>query len=76
MTCIINGALSCSRFHVYRDIIRPEKLDRSVSLHGADYIDVPAMDKKNYELHFYSYKEFSLVAKVNADTLQSSMCVH
>ena len=54
---------------MYRDIIRPEKLDRSVSLHGADYIDVPAQGRRDYKLHFHSYKEFSIVAKVHTDTL-------
>ena len=52
---------------MYRDIIRPEKLDRSVSLHGADYIDVPAQGRRDYKLHFHSYKEFSIVAKVHTD---------
>ena len=51
-----------------RDIIRPEKLDRFVPLRGADYIDVPAQGRRDYKLHFHSYKEFSVVAKVNADT--------
>lgn len=60
--------LSCSRFRVYRDVIRPEKLDRSVSLHGPDYLDVPAQSRKEYGLYFYSYKEFTVVTKVNADT--------
>lgn len=46
------------------EMIRPEKLDRSVSLHGLDYIDVPALGKRDYKLHFYSFKEGSFLAKV------------
>ena len=49
---------------MYIEVIRPEKLDRSVSLHGLDYIDVPSLSRRNYELHFYSFKECTLFAKV------------
>ncbi len=52
------------RFRVDVHIVRPEKLDRSVSLHGLDYIDVPALGKRDYKLHFYSFKECSILAKV------------
>ena len=44
--------------------IRPEKLDRSVSLHGLDYLDVPAMSRRDYRLNFFSFKEGSVFAKV------------
>ena len=52
------------RFRVIRELVRPEKLDQSVSLHGMDYIDVPALGKKDYKLHFYSFKECTIIAKV------------
>ena len=45
-------------------MIRPEKLDRSVSLDGAEYIDVPALGKRPYKLNFYSFKEGSFLSKV------------
>jgi len=57
-------SLPSHRFRVYKDMIRPEKLDRSVSLYGADYIDVPALSRRDYNLHFYSFKECSILAKV------------
>ncbi len=53
------------RFRVDVTMLRPEKLDRSVSLHGLDYIDVPALGKRDYQLHFYSFKECSILAKVS-----------
>ena len=52
------------RFRAYREMIRPEKLDRSVNLYGNDYIDVPALGKKDYQLYFYSFKEGSYLSKV------------
>ena len=52
------------RFRVVIDMIRPDKLDRSVSLHGLEYIDVPALGRRDYQLHFYSFKECSILAKV------------
>ena len=47
-----------------RELVRPDKLDQSVSLHGMDYIDVPALGKRDYKLNFYSFKECTIVAKV------------
>ena len=47
-----------------RELVRPERLDQSVSLHGMDYIDVPALGKKDYKLNFYSFKECTITAKV------------
>ena len=44
--------------------IRPERLDKSVTLYGLDYIDVPAMTKREYKINFYSYKEGSFLFKV------------
>ena len=54
------------------DMIRPEKLDRSVSLDGLEYIDVPALGKRDYQLHFYSFKECTILAKVSVVSKQSS----
>ena len=53
------------RFRVDVHMVRPEKLDRSVSLYGLDYIDLPALGKRDYKLHFHSYKECSILAKVS-----------
>lgn len=52
------------RFRVIIENIRPERLDKSVTLYGLDYIDVPAMSKREYKIHFYSYKEGSFLFKV------------
>ena len=48
-----------------RDVIRPERPDQSISLDGLDYIDVPAMGRRDYKLNFYAFKDqCSVVAKV------------
>lgn len=52
------------RFHAVIEAIRPDKLDRSVKLHGLEYIDVPAMGRKDYRLNFYAHKEGTFTAKV------------
>ncbi|KAL5467034.1 hypothetical protein EMCRGX_G031201 [Ephydatia muelleri] len=52
------------RFKVIREVTKPEKLDRSVLLDGMDYIDVPALSKREYKLKFYSFKECSISAKI------------
>lgn len=46
-------------------MIRPEKLDRSVTIYGADFIDVPALGRREYKVHFYSFKEGSFLLKVS-----------
>lgn len=58
------------RFTVIIDTIRPEKLDRSISLYGLNYIDVPALGKKEYQLHFYSFRECSVLSKVGDSTVR------
>lgn len=40
-------------------------MDRTVKLTGLEYIDVPALGKKDYRLKFYAHKEGSFVAKVS-----------
>jgi hydrocephalus-inducing protein len=52
------------RFRAIIEMIRPEKLDRSVNMYGVEYIDVPARSKRDYKIHFYSYKEGSFLSKV------------
>ena len=51
------------------DMIRPEKLDRSVNLDGLDYIDVPALGRRDYQLRFHSFKECSILAKVRGQLI-------
>ena len=48
-----------------RELLRPEKLDQSLSLHGLDYVDVPALGKRDYKLNFYSFKECTILARVH-----------
>ena len=49
-------------------MIRPDKLDRSIYLRGLEYIDVPALGRRDYQLHFHSFKECSILAKVRVDS--------
>lgn len=46
------------------ELLRPDKLDQSVSVDGMDYIDVPALSKRDYQLKFHSFKECTILAKV------------
>ncbi|KAG7468631.1 hypothetical protein MATL_G00145140 [Megalops atlanticus] len=52
------------RFRVVVDMIKPERPDPTVTLKGLDYLDVPALAKKDYKLSFFSYKEGVFNAKV------------
>uniref|UniRef100_A0A4X2JPP9 HYDIN axonemal central pair apparatus protein n=1 Tax=Vombatus ursinus TaxID=29139 RepID=A0A4X2JPP9_VOMUR len=52
------------RFRVVVDVIKPEKLDLSVTIKGLDYIDVLAGSKKDYKLNFFSFKEGIFSVKV------------
>ena len=51
-----------------RELLRPDKLDQSVSVVGMDYIDVPALSKRDYQLKFHSFKECTILAKVRTPT--------
>lgn len=54
------------RFKVFIDMIRPEKLDHSVTFTGAEFVDVPALGKKDFKLKFFAFKEGNFIAKVCA----------
>ena len=54
------------RFRAFIEMIRPEKPDRSVTFTGPEFIDVPALGKKDFKLSFFSYKEGNFIAKVCA----------
>lgn len=56
------------RFLVKRDILKPERVDHTLSLGGLDYIDVPALGRKVYQLHFNSFKECTITGKVHLYT--------
>ncbi|RXM33054.1 Hydrocephalus-inducing protein [Acipenser ruthenus] len=52
------------RFRVIVELIKPDKLDYTTLLKGLDYIEVPALTKRDYKLNFFSYKEGQFSAKV------------
>ncbi|KAM6946364.1 hydrocephalus-inducing protein homolog [Aplochiton taeniatus] len=52
------------RFRAVIEITKPERPDSTVLLRGLDYIDVPALTKRDYKLSFYSYKEGQYNGKV------------
>ncbi|XP_053175951.1 hydrocephalus-inducing protein homolog [Scomber japonicus] len=52
------------RFHVMKEILKPDKPDATVSLKGLEYIDVPALGKSDYKLSFFTYKEGQYINKV------------
>ncbi|KAI1889973.1 hypothetical protein AGOR_G00168420 [Albula goreensis] len=59
-----NWLNKAQRFRVIVDMIKPERPDSTVTLKGLDYLDVPALAKRNYKLSFFSYKEGLFSAKV------------
>ncbi|XP_042266839.1 hydrocephalus-inducing protein homolog isoform X2 [Thunnus maccoyii] len=52
------------RFHVMKEILKPDKADATVSLKGLDYIDVPALAKRDYKLSFFTYRDGHYSTKV------------
>lgn len=56
--------LMLSRFHAIVEMLKPERPDSTVSLKGLDYVDVPALNKRDYRISFFSYKECQYNAKV------------
>ncbi|XP_054435188.1 hydrocephalus-inducing protein homolog [Pteronotus mesoamericanus] len=61
---ITNWLNKPQRFRVIVEMLKPEKLDLSVTLKGLDYIDVLSGSKKDYKLNFFSHKEGLYSAKV------------
>ncbi len=53
------------RFRAVMELIKPDRSDGIVSLKGLEYIDVPALDTKNYTLSFFTYKEGQYNAKAS-----------
>ena len=64
MLAVSNWLPKSQRFKLSIEMIKPEKLDRSVTLTGAEYIEVPALESKDFELKFFSFKEGQFHAKV------------
>ncbi|CAH8527130.1 unnamed protein product [Schistosoma turkestanicum] len=53
------------RFHVTREILRPDKFDPNITIiQGLDYIDIPADSSKEYKLSIFTYREGSTLIKV------------
>ncbi|XP_066540500.1 hydrocephalus-inducing protein homolog isoform X2 [Hoplias malabaricus] len=52
------------RFRAVVEMTKPERPDSTVSLKGLDYVDVPALAKRDYKISFFSYKEGQYNAKV------------
>lgn len=46
------------------EILKPDKLDDTVSLKGLKYIDVPALAKRDYQMSFFTFREGQYSAKV------------
>ncbi|XP_029009061.1 hydrocephalus-inducing protein homolog isoform X2 [Betta splendens] len=52
------------RFHVLMEILKPDKPDATVSLRGLEYIDVPALANRDYNVSFFTYREGQYNTKV------------
>lgn len=57
------------------EMIKPERPDSTVSLKGLDFVDVPALDKQDYKISFFSYKEGQYNAKVLKNYFYFYQCV-
>ncbi|KAM7396206.1 hypothetical protein PAMP_019263 [Pampus punctatissimus] len=52
------------RFHVTLEILKPDKTDATVSFKGLEYIDIPALGKRDYKMSFFTYREGQYNTKV------------
>ncbi|XP_029378255.1 hydrocephalus-inducing protein homolog [Echeneis naucrates] len=52
------------RFHVLMEILKPDKPDAAVSVKGLEYIDVPALAKREYKMSFFTHREGQYNTKV------------
>ncbi|XP_030621187.1 hydrocephalus-inducing protein homolog [Chanos chanos] len=52
-----------SKSQRFRAIIKLERPDNTVTLKGLDYVDVPALAKRDYQISFFAYKEGQYNAK-------------
>ncbi|XP_034542457.1 hydrocephalus-inducing protein homolog isoform X2 [Notolabrus celidotus] len=52
------------RFRVLLEILKPDKTDATASLKGLEYIDVPALARRDYKMSFFTYKEGQCNTKV------------
>ncbi|KAK9517107.1 hypothetical protein VZT92_024999 [Zoarces viviparus] len=52
------------RFRVLMEILKPDKPDATVSLKGLEYIEVPALARRDYKMSFFTYKEGHYNTKV------------
>eukprot|EP00063_Salmo_salar_P029727 XP_014004562.1 PREDICTED: hydrocephalus-inducing protein homolog isoform X1 [Salmo salar] len=64
MVPVQNWLSKPQRFRAIVEIMKPERPDSTVSLKGLDYLDVPALAKRDYKVSFFTYKEGQYNAKV------------
>lgn len=60
----IHECILVLRFRVLIEILKPDKPDATVSLKGLEYIDVPALAKRDYKISFFTYREGQYNTKV------------
>nr|XP_046249402.1 hydrocephalus-inducing protein homolog [Scatophagus argus] len=59
------------RFRVLIEILKPDKPDATVSVKGLEYIDVPAMAKRDYKMSFFAHREGQYNTKVTFHNMVS-----
>uniref|UniRef100_UPI00358F8698 hydrocephalus-inducing protein homolog n=1 Tax=Myxine glutinosa TaxID=7769 RepID=UPI00358F8698 len=52
------------RFHLVIEMAKPVKLSSATKLYGVDFVDVGATGRRDFKIHFFSYKEGTFTAKV------------
>lgn len=61
--------VSVLRFSVLIEILKPDKPDPTVSLKGLEFIDVPALAKRDYKMSFFAFREGQYHTKVRSHAL-------
>lgn len=59
-----SGSHECVRVLRFRVLMESDKPDATVSLKGLEFIDVPALTKRDYEMLFFAYREGQYNTKV------------
>ena len=62
---ITNWLKKKQRFRVQVDMVKPDKLDPATQIKGLDYLEINALEKRDYHLNFFSYKEGHFSAKIS-----------
>ncbi|CAH8595166.1 unnamed protein product [Heterobilharzia americana] len=55
------------RFHITKEVLRPDKLDPSTTIKGLNYLDVPGDSSKEYNLSIFTYREVTFTNEITGE---------